>query len=165
MIPQAFTCFCSFSYVLGHATHTIYTTNAPYVRANLSGMHCPAPWKLPKPTERMGNQSIYVFFCPGFLPLPRLPRPAAFYPFPALQPKRSAPVHPRYLCPDVPKHPYLSRCFCNLPVVHFATSLHWYNWCAASGLGLDLCHCYQPCPGLWKAWEANSFWQTNLFTA
>ena len=19
----------------------------------------------------------------------------------------------------------------------------WYNWCAASGLGLDLCHCYQ----------------------
>ena len=40
----------------------------------------------------MGNQSIYVFFCPGFLPLPRLPRPAAFYPFPALQPKRYAPV-------------------------------------------------------------------------
>ena len=162
MIPQAFTCFCSFSYVLGHATHTIYTTNAPYVRqSQLIRDALPRPMKITKTCGAQGESvDLRIFLPQFFLPLPRPPsppRPAAFYPFPALQPKRSAPVHPRYLCPDVPKHPYLSRCFCNLPVVHFAASLHWYNWCAASGLGLDLCHCYQPCPGLWKAWEANSF--------
>ena len=75
MIPQAFTCFCSFSYVLGHATHTIYTTNAPYVRANLSGMHCPAPWKLPKPARRRRTYfSAPVFF----YPCPARPAPQSF---------------------------------------------------------------------------------------
>ena len=87
MIPQAFTCFCSFSYVLGHATHTIYTTNAPYVRANLSGMHCPAPWKLPKPARRRRT----YFSAPVLFTLAPPAPPRSLLPFPCPAAKKVRP--------------------------------------------------------------------------
>ena len=41
--------------------------------------------------------------------------------------------------------PFPYNCYQLLQLVQLVQS-----WCAASGVGLDLCHCYQRCPGLWK---------------
>ena len=41
--------------------------------------------------------------------------------------------------------PFPYNCYQLLQLVQLVQS-----WCAASGVGLDLCHCYQRRPGLWK---------------
>ena len=74
-----------------------------YVRANLSGMHCPAPWKLPKPAGRRGNQSIYIFFCPVFFPLAPPAPPRSLLPFPCPAAKKARPCASPILVSRRPK--------------------------------------------------------------
>ena len=60
--------------------------------------------------------------------------------------------------------PFPYNCYQLLQLVQLVQS-----WCAASGVGLDLCHCYQRRPGLWKglgssytAWDKQTCSRINI---